>query len=73
MIGHYFQFDDFRFKFCSNLMQDFYQPTIHTLYQNETTVFRTPDNMVLARIDNVSIALVPNICSHADIIQQTAI
>jgi hypothetical protein len=73
MVGHDFKLDDFRPKFFRSLIQDFLQSGVYAVDEHFAAVLGTPDDVVLAGIDNVAVALVWNVCSHSSIISQRAV
>jgi hypothetical protein len=70
VVWHYFQLDDFSLQLGHCLVDDLLQTYIHTSHQYRTPVLGAPDNVVLAGINDITVAPVSNICSHARIISQ---
>ena len=58
VIGHDFKFDDFTFQFISDLLNDFLQPSIYAVYKYLAAILRTENNMVLAGVNNMTIAFI---------------
>jgi hypothetical protein len=58
MIGHHFQFDDFASPRRRSFENQGFETPIDGLYQNRSPVFRTPNNVIFARINHVIVALV---------------
>jgi len=57
VIGHDFQFNDGGLNLVSGLLNDFFQTFIHVIDQYRATNLGTPDQMIIARIDDMPIAL----------------
>ncbi len=53
MIWHDFQFQNFSKCLADHFLQDFLKSGVYTVNQHGTTIFGTPDNVVLTRVDNV--------------------
>jgi hypothetical protein len=58
MIGHDFQFNHRRLKLSGALLDDFFQALIHAVDQHRAPILGTPDNVILAGIHYMPIALV---------------
>ena len=69
VVGHDLKLDQLRLGLVDDVSQDFLEPFIHAGSQNRTPELRAPHDVVLAGIDDVSVALV----LHASIIQIEAI
>jgi hypothetical protein len=69
VVGHDFEFDQIGLGLSHDVLKDFLQPLVHSGRQNRTSILRAPHDVVLASIDDVSVALV----LHASIIQIEAI
>ena len=66
MIGHDLKFKDLTFQFISNLLNDFLQPNIDTVYKYLTAILRAENNLVLAGVNNILIAFVCELGAHSD-------
>jgi hypothetical protein len=66
MVRHDLKFDDLRARLVGHLPQDRFETIIHAVDEDRPPVLRAPDDMILAGVDDVSVALV----GHRTIIQQ---
>jgi hypothetical protein len=64
MIGQDLKFKDLTFQFISDLLNDFLQPNIDTVYKYLTAILRAENNMVLAGVNNILIAFVCELGAH---------
>jgi hypothetical protein len=69
VIGHDFDVQQLGSRLDHHVHEDFLEPEIDALSQDGTTKLRAPDDVVLARIDDVPVALVV----HVLIIQLCAV
>jgi hypothetical protein len=63
MIRHDLKLDDLAFSLGANLSNDFLEPVGHVIDQNRASILRTPNDMVLARIDYIVVGFIITI-SH---------
>ncbi len=56
MIRHHFEFFDFCLLLFTHLTNDLFEPLINRRYQHLSPIFRTPDHMIMAGIDHISVA-----------------
>jgi hypothetical protein len=68
VVGHYLQFDDLGLQLSCRLVDDLFQAYVHAVHEHGAAVFGAPDDVVLAGVDDVSVGLEWNICSHTGII-----
>lgn len=54
MIGHYFSFNHFGLYFFCGRHKELSQPVRNFANKNFTPIFRTPNNVVFARIDYIT-------------------
>jgi hypothetical protein len=73
VIGHNFELDDLGPEFLRRLEQDFFQARVHAVHEHRSAILGAPNDVVLAGIHNVAVALEWNICSHASIIPEKRI
>jgi hypothetical protein len=64
VIGHDLKFDDLTFQIISDLLNDFLQPNIYAIYKYLAAILRTENNMVLAGVNNMTIAFI-RLCTHS--------
>lgn len=57
VVGHNLHFYNFRSGFCGNTIQYFFESDIYPVYQHWTPILRTPDYMVLTRVDDIVVRL----------------
>jgi len=57
VVGHNFELDDFGSEFLRCLEQDFFQARIHTVHEHWPAILGTPNDVVLARVHEVVVAL----------------
>jgi len=58
VVRHHLHFDQFTSSIVGDVLQDGFQSFVNPFNQNFPPIFRTPDDVVLARIDHVSVASV---------------
>ena len=58
VVWHDFHCDDFRFEAQAGFSDDMPQPELDFIHQHLAPVLRTPDNVVLAGIDNIAVRLI---------------
>ena len=73
VVRHDFQFQHLALCIIRHLPDDGFQSFIHAVHQHLAAILRTEDNVVLARIHHVIVALEFALLSHNSIIQQEAI
>ena len=55
MIGHDFDFFNESIMFLANFLDNLFQATIHSVYQDFATIFGTPDDMIMTVIGHMVI------------------
>jgi hypothetical protein len=58
VVGYHFQLDQLRMGLGNDFSDDRLEPGINALDEDGTAVFEAPNDVVLARVDEVSVALV---------------
>jgi hypothetical protein len=70
MIGHDLQFENFRRRFATDLLDNLLEAHVRPVFEDIPAVLRAPNDLVFTGVNHVIAGLVANaIFKHADIIQ----